>query len=423
MDRELSQHIVQQQQFKQWRLGLIILGIIALSVWGVRRVFFTAVKQSDLRIVAVESGPVENTLSAVGELIPAFEQLITSPIPAVIQRVFCQEGTAVKVGDKLIELDRASTQLDYEKQKDQLDLRRNGIIKLRLDLDKSFYDLQISDSIKAFRIEALKADIESARRLFKAGGGTREAVEKLENDLHIARLEKRQLENDIRTRQAITKASIRESEISAAIQEKELSAFQRKLDKSDIRASHPGVLTYINKNLGQQVAEGEPLARVADLSDYKILASISDNYAGKISTGMPVLVRINNTDATGIVTNIHPSIVNNVMTFELALTEKNVRDLRPKMKVEVYLVTERRAQTLRVANGPAFKGGSELDLFVLRPDGIAERRRVKTGLVNFDYVEILDGLSIGEKVIISDMSKYKNSNEIKIIPGSIPGFK
>jgi HlyD family secretion protein len=144
------------------------------------------------------------------------------------------------------------------------------------------------------------------------------------------------------------------------------------------------------------------------------LASISDNYANEISVGMPVLVRINNTDVAGTLTNIHPSIANNVITFDVALTEKNASELRPKMKVEVYLVTDRRAQTLRVANGPAFKGGSELDLFVLRPDGIAERRKVKTGLVNFDYVEILEGISIGEKVIISDMSKYKNSTEIKV---------
>ena len=61
---------------------------------------------------------------------------------------------------------------------------------------------------------------------------------------------------------------------------------------------------------------------------------------------------------------------------------------------------------LRVKNGPAFKGGAEQDVFVLRPDGKAERRRIKIGLTNFDFVEITAGLQPGETVIVADMSAY-----------------
>lgn len=390
------------------------VAVLIAVVWGVRSVFFVSIRSSDIRTAVAERGPVENTLTAVGEVQPEFEQLITSPVPAVIQRALLNEGSPVKAGEKILELDKTTPQLDYEKQKDQLELRRNGLVKLRLDLDKSFYDLQISDSIKAFRIEALKAEIENAKRLYKAGGGTRETIEKLENDLHIARLEKKQLENDLRTRQAITKVGIRESEITAAIQEKELRAFQQKLEKADIRATHAGILTYINKNLGQQVQEGEALARVADLSSYKVLASISDHYSARLSVGMPVLIRLDNAQLSGTLVNIHPAVKNNVIHFDVALQAENARNLRPKMKVEVYLVTEQRLNTLRVANGPAFNGAADPDVFVLRPDGVAERRRVKTGLVSFDHVEIIQGVQAGEKVIISDMSRYRHVKEISV---------
>jgi HlyD family secretion protein len=417
MDRDLPQTVIQKEKGKNWLMLVLAAVLVVAGMFAVRSVFSTTLKKSEIRTSVAETGSVENTLTATGEIQPEFEQLITSPISAAIQHVFLSEGSPVKAGEKIMELDKALTQIDFEKQKDQLELKRNGIVKLRLELDKSFYDLKISDSIKAFRIEALKADIENARRLFKAGGGTREAVDKLENDLHIARLEKRQLENDIRNRQAVTQAGIRETEISASIQEKELRAFEQKLQKADIRADHPGVLTWVNKNLGQKVGEGEALARVADLGSYKVLASISDNYAERLQTGMPVVVRINDAQMPGILTNIHPSIANNVVHFDVALDHKNAGQLRPKMKVEVYLVTDRRAQTIRVANGPAFKGGSDLDLFVLRPDGMAERRRVKTGLSNFDFVEILEGIAPGETVIVSDLSKYKNSKEIKVEGG------
>lgn len=414
MDRDIPQTVVRQRKSKVW----LILGIAALvvvtSVWALRGVMFPSLKRSELRVALVENGRVENTLSATGEVQPEFEQLLTSPITAVIQRVYLSEGAPVKAGEKIMELDKESTRMDFEKQKDELDLKRNGIVKLKLELDKSFYDLKINDSIKAFRINALRADIESARRLFKAGGGTRETVDKLENDLHIAQLEKRQLENDIRSRQAVTQTSIRESEITASIQEKSLRAFERKLQKADICAIHTGVLTYVNKNLGQKVSEGESLARVADLGSFRVLGSISDNYATQLHPGMPVIVRLNDKDIRGALANVHPSVSNNVITFDVALDDKTAGDFRPKMKVELYLVTESRAQTLRVANGPAFKGGASQDIFVLRPDGKAERRRVNIGLSNFDFVEITEGVAAGEQVIVSDLSNYKNAKEIII---------
>ena len=205
-------------------------------------------------------------------------------------------------------MDKEFTKLDFEKQRDQLELKRNGVVKMGLDLDKSFYDLKITDSIKAFKINALQADVENAKRLFKAGGGTREAIEQADNNLKIAQLEKRQLENDIRSRQAATTANIRETEISASIQEKELRAFARKLEQANIVATRSGVLTFVNKNLGVKVSEGEILARIADLGSFKIQGTISDNYMQQVRVGMPILVKLNDTTVRATLSNIAPSV-------------------------------------------------------------------------------------------------------------------
>lgn len=414
MDREISQKEINQRKGKTWLyMGLAVVGI-ALAAWILRGSLSTDIKRSDIRIAVAEIGSIENTLTAAGELQPEFEQVITSPIAAVIQQVYLNEGSIVKAGEKILELDKELTRLNFEKQKDQLDLKRNSVVKLQLDLDKSFYDLKITDSIKAFRINALQADVENAKRLFKAGGGTRETIEQTENNLKIAQLEKRQLENDIRTRQAIMQTSIRETQISASIQEKELRAFERKLQQANILTTRAGVLTFVNKNLGQSVNEGEVLARLADLSSFKLIGSISDNYAAQIHIGMPVLVKLNDSIMRGSLAQIYPSVQNNVMTFEVALDSKSNTAFRPKMKTEVFIVTDSRRNILRVANGPAFKGGSVQEIFILRKDGKAERRTVKIGLTSFDFVEITEGVQKGETVIISDLSKYKNVNEIEI---------
>ncbi|MBL7814193.1 MAG: HlyD family efflux transporter periplasmic adaptor subunit [Saprospiraceae bacterium] len=415
MDREISTQDIQKKKNKNWLRLILLVAAVSIGVWLLRGVFSTTVKRTDIRTAIVEVGAMENTLTASGEVQPEFEQVVTSPIAAILQQAYFDAGAQVKMGDKLVELDKEFTKIEFEKQRDQLDLKRNSVVKLKLELDKNFYDLKISDSIKAYKINSLQADLENAKRLFKAGGGTREAIAQAETNLHIAQLEKRQLENDIRTRNAVTQASIKESEITAAIQEKELREFERKLQQANIVANRAGVLTFINKNLGTKVNEGEILARIADLNSFKILGSISDNYASQIHVGMPVVVKVNEATVRASIVNIHPSVSNNVLTFDVALDDKNVNaQLRPKLKVEIFLVTASQKQTLRVANGAAFKGGSVQDVFVMRPDGKAERRTVKIGLTNFDFVEITEGVQKGETVIISDLSKYKNVNELEI---------
>ncbi|MFC0186296.1 hypothetical protein ACFFJX_29250 [Pseudarcicella hirudinis] len=118
----------------------------------------------------------------------------------------------------------------------------------------------------------------------------------------------------------------------------------------------------------------------------------------------------------GNLTSIQPSVQNNVLSFDVALDTKASHLLRPKLKVEVFLVTAAHTNVVRVANGQAFSGASVQDLFVLNKSGKAERRTVKIGLSNFDFVEITEGIKAGENVIISDMSNYKNITELEIKP-------
>lgn len=415
MDRELSIQEIRNRRGRTARYAALGVVILIAAVWMLRSALSTTLRRADIRIAVVETGDVENTLNASGEVQPEMEQVITSPISAIIQQAYFNAGATVKPGDKILELDKTFTQIEFEKQKDQLELKRNGIVRIRLDLDKSYFDIQIQDSIKAYQINSLKAELENAKRLYKAGGGTREAIEQAETRLRIAQLEKRQLENDIRSRQQGMQASIRESQITASIQEKELSEFEQKLRQADIVATRAGVLTYVNLNLGAKVNEGEILARVADLGSFKVLGSISDTYAPQLRAGMPVIVRINDELVRGTLINIHPAVSNNVVTFDVAFDDQHAsKQLRPRMRVELFLVTEAQARAVRVANGPAFRGGVVQDVFVLRPGGKAERRTVRVGLSNFDYVEIKEGLQPGDSVIISDMGAYRNVKSVDI---------
>jgi HlyD family secretion protein len=413
MDTAIPASEIKAKRRKRILIILAIILLLLMSLWFFRSGLMTSLKSSEITTSIAELGSIENTLTASGEIIPEFEEQITSPINASIQQVFVEPGTAVKAGQAILALDKAATKVEYEKLNFQLESKRNNIRQLKLDLDKSFYDIKSNNDIKQLRISSLEASLEDAKRLYKAGGGTRESVEQAELALKVARLEKKQLENEIRNKQQTMRVDIRESEIAAAIEEADLRELGRKLQQASITATRDGVVTWVNKNIGSSITQGEALARFADLGSFKVSGKISDTYLDKVRIGMPVIIRINDSTTRGSISNIDPSVQNGIISFDIALNERNNKLLRPNMKVDVFPVTSSLDNIIRIQNGPAFTGAVTQDIFVLQ-DGKAKKRTVSIGLSNFDYVEIKNNVKPGEIVITTDLSRFKNSKEIII---------
>jgi len=413
MDKLIEEEVLAKNKKKNYLLVSIILILLVASIWFVRFYFKAALTEANITTAKVETGIIENTINATGEVLPEFEEVLTSPISASIKNVLMDAGKKVNKGQSILLLDKSVSQTDYGKLQFQMESKQNEISKLKLDLEKSFFDVKSSNAIKQLRISNLKDAVSSAKRLLKAGGGTKEDVERAELDLKVAELEKLQLENEIKSKQQTMKIEIREAEIALAIQKNDLDALKRKLDLADVTATRPGVITWVNKNIGSSVHEGDALVRIADLSGFKVAGSMSDNLLDKIHNNMAAIIRIGDTQLRGSVVNISPAVTNATVSFDIQLNQKDSKVLRPNQKVDVFLVTDTRNGVLRVANGPAFNGSNLQEIFVLK-NGIAEKRTVKTGLSNFDYVEILSGLKAGDEIITSDMADFKNSEKVTI---------
>jgi HlyD family secretion protein len=413
MDREVAPEFAKSERNRRWFVGGFILLILIAGIYFLRKSLGSTMESSKIRTAVVQQGDVENTLNASGEVIPAYEQIITSPIRASIKSVLLSPGTKVVPGQAIVELDKSLTQIEFERFQDQLELKKNGIDQLRMKLDKNLYDAEISDKIKLLNISKLRADLEDSRRLEKVGGGTKEDITRAENALKIAELEKQQLENDLSYNRKSMGASLRETELGAQIEGKNLKELQHKLKMADIVADRKGVLTWVNENIGSSVSEGEMLAKVADLGSFRVEGSCSDIYAEQVKPGLAVIVKVNESALRGIITQVKPAVKDGVIGFVIQLDNAQNEALRPNMKVEVYVVTSRSSNTLRVANGPAFNGKQKQQVFVLE-NGVAKRRDIQVGLSNFDFVEIKSGLQVGEKVILTDMNQYEHLEEITI---------
>ena len=132
-------------------------------------------------------------------------------------------------------------------------------------------------------------------------------------------------------------------------------------------------MTWVVTSAGAAVAEGEPVAKVADLSAYRVDATLSDVLARRLTVGLPAVVRSGDTRLPGRVTKVLPTVQNGIVTFEVALNENNHAMLRPNLRVDVHAVTEQRTDTLQ---GEARTGAQRVKgndcLFAIR-DGKADQ--------------------------------------------------
>jgi HlyD family secretion protein len=133
----------------------------------------------------------------------------------------------------------------------------------------------------------------------------------------------------------------------------------------------------------------------------------------KLVTGMGARVSIGDTLLDGQVSRILPEVENGTITLLVDLVQRAHPSLRANRRVDVHLVTARSEGTLRVARGHVVHTDEGQVLFVIHGEA-AIRTPVKLGIASFEHQEILEGLSEGDKVVLSDMSDYANVREVKL---------
>lgn len=413
MDRTIDQSSINKRRNGRILTWVIaILAVLAAIYFGMRMLRPTA-DEDNLRFATVERGEVLNTITATATVLPAFEEQLNAPVSTTIDEVLLTAGREVKAGELIMKLDRDYVGLQLDGRRDQLALKENNIGLLNLEYERDLKDFGYDAEIKKLELAAAEARLADARRLLKIGGATAEEVEAAELAVKITKLESDKLDNALTYSQNSLAGRKRQLQLEVGMEEKEVQQLSRKMRETEVRAPRPGVVTWVNENIGQQVAEGAPLARIANLGRYKIEATCSDRFAEQIIVGLPIEMRINGAKLPGKISSILPEVTDNALRFRVELDNPSNDNLRPNLRAELYVITNRREDALRVKNGPAFRGGKIQSVFAIRGEE-AVRLEVATGIRNGDFVEILGGLDSGDRIIISDTEELERVSSFKL---------
>ena len=414
MDREIPKEVRNKERNKKIiRYGGI--GVASVIVISVLISFMrTGVKTKDLVFSTVDKGTIEVSVSASGKVVPAFEEIINSPINTRIVEIYKKGGDSVDIGTPILKLDLQSVETDYKKLLDEEQMRSYKLNQLRVNNQTKLNDLAMKIKVSAMQLNRKKVELRNEQYLDSLGSGTTDKVRQAELSYNVAQLEYEQLEQQYDNEKEVLAAEYKVQELDFSIFRKGLAEMKRTLDDAQIRSPRKAILTYINNQIGAQVSQGSQLAVISDLSHFKVEGEIADTYGDRVAAGGKAIVKIGSEELEGTVSSVTPLSKNGVISFTVQLNEDNNRRLRSGLKTDVYVMNAVKEDVMRIANASYYVGRGEYELFVRNSDKEIVKRKVQLGDSNFEFVEVASGLQPGDQVVVSDMSNYKKKNQLRL---------
>jgi len=414
MDREIDVTFRRKRLMRRVSVAILSVALVAaVFIWG-PRLIKPSVVRARIRTAKVDTGPIEATITASGTVVPEFEGVISSPVNARVLKILKRPGAVLSKGDPILELDLNESRLAVEKLNQQIELKQNQQAKAKLDLENTLIDLQSRWEIKNLEYKASKAATARNRELRRQGLMSEERLREVEFIEEKAAFELKQLEESKRNAQASTKTQLEGLALEMKTLEQERVEARRQLELATTKSDRHGVLTWVIDEEGATVQKGAVLARIADLSAFRVEATVSDVHANRLSFGQPVRVKLNDElSLPGAIARINPTVNNGVITLVVGLEDKSNAQLRSNLRVDVLIATERKDGVLRIRQGPSVSGEGVRDIFVIRGD-VALKTAAKFGVAGADHCEVVQGLLEGDEVIISDMTDYMHVKEVKL---------
>lgn len=363
----------------------------------------------------VKRGPMLREVRGLGTLVPETIRLIPAATDGQVQRRYLLPGTPVKADTVIFDL--VNPQLQQEELDAEYQLKG---AQAAYEQTKAFLENQLMDK------RTLAASVSSQYRTAEMVKQTKEQLGANglapELDVKTAQVQAEELakENDLAQKEVETfqasiaaQLAVQEATVNEKRAMYELKKTQ--MDQLHIRPGIDGMLQELDVEVGQKVTMGTVLARVAQPSHLKAQLKIAETQAKDVVIGQQASVDTHNGIIPGHVTRIDPAVVNGTVTVDVGLDGPLPPGARPDLSVEGTVEIERLADVLYVERPVHGEANSTVGLFKLTDDG-KEATRVQVGLgrSSVNTVEILKGLQVGDKVILSDMSAWDNYDRVEL---------
>jgi HlyD family secretion protein len=363
----------------------------------------------------VKRGPMIIDVRGIGTLVPEDIRWIPAQTDSRVDRIVLHPGAIVQPSSIILELSDPILQRETLDAEYQLKAAQADLQSLKVTINSELLNQKSTAASVRSDYEQAKIQHEVDEKLHAQGVGA-DVTEQLSR-VKVQQLAIRAKLEDDRTKNAEDSADARiQAQQSKVDQQRALYDLKRsELDALHVRAGIQGVLQVVPIEVGQHVTPGTNLARVADPKRLKAEIKIPETQAKDITIGQPATVDTRNGIVKGRVSRIDPSVQNGTVTVDVEIVDPLPQGARPDLSVDGTIELDNLKDVLYVGRPVHGQSDSTIGLFKLVDDGSeAVRVNVKLGKSSVNSVQILQGLNVGDKVILSDMSSMDAVDRIRL---------
>lgn len=415
MDVMLSKK--ESPKFRRRIIAAVLVGLGTVGWVALYRMesLAVSVSRAKLWMGTVERGLFVQQVHGSGELVAEETRFVTISTAGTVERILCRSGSRVEEDTVILELSNP----DIEQE---VLAARTDLMRLQADIDslkmqQHSQQLNTRSTIARYESNYKEAQLEASanENLLQDGLVPRNLVEKLRlrerEQERLLSFERERLKNQ----ESAAESALKAKEASLECAQARLALSEKRLDALKVRAGAVGILQKMALEIGQRLSTGRQIAEVSDASRLKAVVRIPATQVKDVAVGQVAVVDTHDGLIDGVVAHIDPTVQEGNIRVTIRLTSSLPKGARPELNVEGRIELQRVEDLLYVKRPALCREESAQQVFKLDPEtGMAEQTRVQFGRISVNTIEVIEGLAVGDEIILSDTEQWEKHQRIKV---------
>jgi HlyD family secretion protein len=371
------------------------------------------VDRATLTIETVQRGAMEIKVAANGQLLSRHIEQLAAQVPGRVAKADIKPGAVVQAGDVLVELAHPQLLASAEEAQSAYEGAVAELQAAEAELQTNLMNQEVVLTQLQFNSEKAQAKAEADEALARNGliSGIELRRSQLDlsqlrrtHEIETGRLEK--LRGNVQVQLAVKRSRV--AQLARALERARTQAADLK-----IVAGISGIVQTITVEAGQQLQPGSPVGRIAQQDQLYAELRVPAREATQVRAGQPVTVDTRNGVVSGIVARVDPGVTDGTVIVDVDLTGKLPEGSRPQLQIEGTIYVAQVADTLYVGKPAYVKNDAAIAVWKLDPAGrYASRVTIKAGTVSLNHLQVLGGLSAGDRIITSEIGEFQGQERV-----------
>lgn len=391
--------------------------LAALLVWIVlgTNASTMTVDATDITISDVTRGKFDDYVRLNGQVLPIQVVQISPEEGGIVREKVVEEGTRVRKGDVILRLSNSNLDLQILNAEAELAEKQNLLRNTQVAMQQDRLNNRTEQATLDTDCDRKRRAYEQNARLYKERLISKEVYLQSREDYKLARRKQSLISQRLKQDSLYRHVQMAQMEDNLDNMRKNVLLVRDRKNKLEVRSAIDGELGLLDVELGQNIAAGQNIGQINDLSDFKVQAQIDEHYIDRVRPGLSASFSRDGKTYRLRVRKVYPEVRNGTFRTDFVFVGERPAQMRSGQTYYVELALGKSQQATLIPRGTFFQTTGGNWIFVLDKSGRkAYRRNISIARQNPQYYEVTDGLEPGERVITSGYEAFKD-NEVLVI--------